>query len=893
MLRGLAGWMVAVAMTALAACGGAVGTNSQGSAAVNSSASENENEVPSYPVCRAVLKATFSNGQVSITFDRWTGRILQVEDLRRDPPLRLLDTTLDTSQAPVLELEQVVKKQLFPGYEVELIELPDQTPVITQSDDRLVLRWNFPAPLPEVEAEWRFAPDAPELLAYVRVYLRDDDRMVYRVRYPVVAGLAPLAGDDPTGDQFLTTKEGGLLIFDPLSRLPEDNPNASALNEQHYLDGHETMAQMMAYLHPGVGGLLLYTPDPAFNGKWFSLCDRAAAGRGEPVIASLEVTHGSPDVRDEAGAGVFAPPYPVVLRWLDRGDWTDAAEVYRRWSDRQVWAADPIAQRDPAEREFFTRTGASIFGLSAREDQRAWIEAFHDDLVGEIEQAKLLYVLGWDFHPMGDPEGETFTAWHQAGWDERFWSPLMGASAENIAQAQEQGDWAMPFLYDLQVHSGYPGWDGFNPTAGAELEPGAPWLEHVEVGPDAQPGGFVYWNPHFSGLAFTLCLADPATVDFFRWRDTLLVGLTQPALDGLYFDLGFAVANHSCYDHLVGFEHQHPSGSGGYLIEGGRAALDFPIGTANPRGFRYGGENIGEPYVDLVDYWHLGDAGAGPFRGRVMDDVGQPTRFSDLNRWIMEGTGIEVPLMAYLDHHNGAIRTGGKLQISYDIGEAFYWVIGAEYLWGGVAELIYFNTGVDWPPGIDPAATPCEGQTPCAFQASWGAGYDMPRGWTYGDDVRLADPDKIAYLREAIYLRVASPAAPYLTMGRMEAPPALDPAPPKVGYDYDYYSALAGPKVYHSGIWNAASVIVMAWRHPYQNAVALLLANTSGETISTNLVIDLGLYGMTAAELRRVSLHASGESLPPPRRMATLNPSREPVTLSPREFAMYELTPTD
>jgi hypothetical protein len=870
----------------LAACGGAHHAAHPGPAGEARPASVGDgsawriNHLPA-------LGVTFGNDLIAITFDGQSGRITQIEDRRRDPRLRLLDPSLDLTGVPPLALEEIKKIPLFNKYKIQPVDLPDRQPTFSRASDRLTLRWDYPAPLPAVEAEWRLTADAPELRVFVRVILRDQ-RMIYRVHYPLVAGLAPLSRTQADGDQFLNTHEGGLLLSDPLHHLLEDDGGASGLSDEYYPDGHGAMAQMIAYLHPGVGGLLIYTPDADSNGKWFSLRNRSTDNAGSRVLASLEVAHQNPDVTDSGGTHVFAPAYPTVLRWLDRGDWADAAEVYRQWSDQQTWASRPIAQRDPAEREFFERLGASIFGLSARVDQQAWIRAFHQELIDGLDPARLLFVLGWDFHPMGDPEEDAFTAFSQGGWNAAHWSPLMGASPQNIALAQTLGDWVMPFLYDDQVFSGYPGWTGYDLPG---QETGTPWSSHVQVDEKGRPGGFVYWNPHFPGLSCALCLADPITAQFYHWRDRLLIGLPDLAFDGLYFDVGFSVANRGCYPHFNGANHHHPSGGGAYLVRGARKALAFDIGAPIPRGFRFGAENVDEPYIDLVDFWHLGSPGAGPYRDRLGAAVGAPTLFAGADRWIMNGAAVEAPLMAYLDHHNGAVRTGGKMQISQDVGEAFYWVVGAEYLWGGVVELIYFNTGVDWLPAVDAAATGCE-QTPCAFETAFGQGNAMPRGWSYGADVRLADPDKIAYLREAIDLRVTSPAAPYLSAGRMAPPPPLDPEPAPVAYDYDYYSSLFGPDYQHAGVWRAAPVIHTAWRHPHQNTVALLLANTSDQTLSVDLAIDPALYGMAAANVARIDLHAgagrAGE------RWATIaGRTIEPVTLQPREFAMFELSPVE
>lgn len=850
------------------------------------------NEEPQLPAVEQGAWVRLGNGLVEISFDPRTGKIVQLCDLRHTPSLSLLDIRLDTGHVPPWEIEQIVAKPFLPLYELLPLEVEIGPPVFVRGADSLTIIWENAPPLPTVEATWTVPPGEPELRMTARV-LRQGEAMIYNLRYPILPGLAHL-GDDPADDCFLTTKEGGSLLFDPLDHLGEDLKfRHPALSEQEYPIGHEAMAQMVAYLRPGTGGLLLYTADADFGFKTFNLWQRPAdEGKPLPVIGSLDLDHLNPDLLDEAGTGEFAVTYPTVLRWLDQGTWEEAAEIYRAWSDQQVWAANPVAERDEDERRFFEQLGASIFGLSAREDQRPWIEAFRRELVEGIDEAKLLFVLGWDFHPLGVPdEPEYLLAMYQAGWHERYWSPLMGHSEDNIAQAQQQGDWVMPFYYDLMVHSGYPNWNGYGSQPATGDDRGAPWYKHSLVNYEGLPGGFVLWIAHHPGLTYTLCPADPVTIDFWRWRDRLLTYLPEQPFDGLYFDLGFPVVLHGCYDHLTGGDHGHPSGAGGYLVAGVREALDFPRGTANPRGYRYGAENVPEPYIDLVDFWHLGASGDGPLRDKEgVDNQGQPL-FANINKWIMEGSAVQVPLMTYLHHHNGAVRTGGKMQISYEIGDAFYRNAGAQYLWGGVVELIYYNAPVDWLPSLYDLPVFCQGAVPCAFQTSWGSGFNMPRGWYYGEQAREADPDKIEYLRQAIRLRVDSPASAYLTLGRMKQPPRIEPWPEPIAYSYDYYSSIMGSDCCHAGEWTAQPLVVAAWRHPYAESVALLFANTGDETIETHAVIDPSLYHMTQAELWRVDWQGKrGDEL-----LGSWQEPQEPaviaVSIDPHDFLMIELRP--
>jgi len=821
-----------------------------------------------------------SNGLIEVDFNRDDGRVVQVKDLRRSPPLLLLDATT-AGRAPPYEITELDKDAHFANYyHSASVPWPTTTPVVDCADAAATLTWTPPGDYPVVAATWTLTDGAPEARVQFRAS-RLGTRLIQNLRYPILPQLATLSPADP-GDVLLLPVEGGMQISRPLDRLGEELADGGrTLQSEHYPLGHEAMVQLEAYLHAGVGGMLLYTADPGFGNKAFEFAARAPAD-GKTAAAwfpAWQVLHWNPDIH----AAEFAPAYPVVLRWLDAGTWDEAAEIYRAWSDKQVWAQQPVAQRAPAERQFFERLGASVFGVSAAVDQRPWVQAFRQALVDGVADAQLLFVFGWDFHPLATPaDPPYYMAMQQAGRDPAYWSPLVGATQANITQAQQQGDLTALFYYDLLVDTRTPGWNGFSP-------PDNYW-QYLVYGPYGLPGGFSYPDIVNNGTIYTLDPADPFVADFWKWRDRLVVAQSNPPIDALYFDLGFAVTFYGSYDSLAGIKVAHPDGAGTWQQQAVRDILDDARGMANPRGFRYGAENVTEPYVDLVDFWHLGESGLGPMANKIAGS--NPSRFSTPAAWIMNGTAIPTPLLPYLQHHLGALRTGAKMEISAEMGEAFYWIAAAEYLWGGVVELIYYNTPMEWLPTLD-AAQACDGKVErCGFQTDWGrSAIGTPRGWYTDDAVKLADPALLAFLKNAIRLRVNSAASPYLTLGRMAAPPAFDPPPAPYSFTYSYYGSLSGPDCEHSGTWDAAPVQAVAWRHPTDDKIALLASNASSLTISTSLVADLSQYGMTGGAVVEVNLaDSTSQTVLPadPQRAAVV---RLPATFGPHSVKMWEITP--
>jgi len=118
---------------------------------------------------------------------------------------------------------------------------------------------------------------------------------------------------------------------------------------------------------------------------------------------------------------------------------------------------------------------------------------------------------------------------------------------DNIAQIQAQGDRVALFYYDLLIDSVTTGWDGFPPPYASHAPNSDSWASHLLIGPGGRPSGFTYWDNVNNGFIHTLDPADRFVSDYWRWRDSLVTAETEPPIDALYFDLGFAVAVEGSY----------------------------------------------------------------------------------------------------------------------------------------------------------------------------------------------------------------------------------------------------------------------------------------------------------------------------------------------------------
>jgi len=667
---------------------------------------------------------------------------------------------------------------------------------------------------------------------------------ILSITYPVLGSFVKLSQQDNL-NTVAVPYEGGMLLKDPHMRVREEqNDPLVLLKELEYPSGHSMMLQMISYQSAGIGGFLMYTPDPKYTMKFFRLQDATPAF---PTISmTFGVEHYNWDINDVSAVGGMYMDYPVKLELLsEKGTWQEAASIYREWGENQIWAQAPIAQREEKDRALFEQTAFSVFGLSARTDQTEWIRAFHKEICDGIDNAKILFVLGWDFHPNGEINDTDLHAFLQAGHNSSYWLPYQGAFVENYRVIKEElNDFVYPFFYDLLIHDHFPTWDGWGNVPEEIEDIGAPWSEQELINQDGFPAGFIMHFLGIPGFTRTLNPVNQVVQDFYKWRNELLVDTWQDGthiqMDGTYHDISASIITKGSFDP----SHDSPMiGHGRWIIESVRKIHDDLIGAGPARNFSIGVENSVEPYWDQYDYYHLGDSGLGPIRNRDTESAPGNPNFEGYNRWFMEGDATHIPLTSYVYHPYGGMRLGGKIQISYEMGDIFYWAVASEYLWGGIIELIYFNTSVEIWPGIDPSKVSCPDGWPCAFQTGWATGSYGNQQWFYGQDVYEADPGKIEFLRKAAYLRVAA-ANDYLGSGQMMPPPSFVIDPGTEIYDYNFYSHILGEKYEHFGDFEAEALLVEAWQKWDSDETAFILANPTDIQRVASLVFDPADYNL-------------------------------------------------
>lgn len=140
--------------------------------------------------------------------------------------------------------------------------------------------------------------------------------------------------DQPEAALLLPNVQGQLLQGQQLAQLPADDPRQWQFwpengNSQHYPG--RSFAQFMAWYTPR-GGLYLACDDTAGNVKLLRALRR-------PEGLRLGLAH----VGDWPAPGERTLEYEVLVGSF-RGDWYDAADLYRDWTLQQSWAT-PLTER--------------------------------------------------------------------------------------------------------------------------------------------------------------------------------------------------------------------------------------------------------------------------------------------------------------------------------------------------------------------------------------------------------------------------------------------------------------------------------------------------------------------------------------------------------------------
>jgi hypothetical protein len=333
-----------------------------------------------------------------------------------------------------------------------------------------------------------------------------------------------------------------------------------------------TALQTLALYDPGRGtGLYTAIHDPAASTKQIIMqsrpADRAVVLAYEHPVPGM----GQADNRFQLyGEGVWQ---------LLRGDWFDAAVIYRDWVRREARWYPQLA-----------RDGRSDTPLWMRE-LSAWVQTGGaiEHLVPMVEEfaAKLKLPVGLHWYN-----------WHQIPFDNDYphYFPVKKGFPEGVKRLQQAGVYVMPYingrLWDTRDHGLEDRqFTSFALPAATKDDQGKPLTEK-------------YSSKEADGSPVVLAAMCPTQK---RWQEKLLeIDLTlfnQYGVKGIYMDQIAAAKANLCCDPT----HGHPLGGGHWWTEQGYWPLLAAIRAVMPKDRMLTTECNAEPYIRWFDgylTWH-------------------------------------------------------------------------------------------------------------------------------------------------------------------------------------------------------------------------------------------------------------------------------------------------
>jgi len=337
-----------------------------------------------------------------------------------------------------------------------------------------------------------------------------------------------------------------------------------------YPGGWTAMQYMAAYNKAHRTGLYVGMHDPFGSTKSIF-----AEGQPDKQAVVLTFDHPVPNM-GKAGVGF---DLPGEARWqLLRGDWFDAAQIYRAWAMREArwWPA---------------------LGPAGREDTPKWMRELPawvmtggaaSDCVPQVRKFAEAISLPTGFH---------WYNWHQIPFDNDYphYFPVKDGFAEGVAELKAAGVHPMPYingrLWDTR-DKGAEDW-AFSRTA----------LPAATKDEDGRACTESYGSKETDGNSVTLAVMCPATPLWQdRVHDIVLRLFDEYGVSGVYIDQIAAAQPRLCFD----ASHGHELGGGHWWTEGYWKMLDA-IRAAKPADRMLTTECNAEPYIKWLDgylTWH-------------------------------------------------------------------------------------------------------------------------------------------------------------------------------------------------------------------------------------------------------------------------------------------------
>jgi len=365
--------------------------------------------------------------------------------------------------------------------------------------------------------------------------------------------------------------EGSSVFYPILSGIERsDFWDTTEKKGGRYPSGWTCMQYMAAYDAAGKTGLYVGMHDPFGSTK-----DIYARGLKDKHAVAFRFTHPAADM---GKPGVdFELPGQATWQLL-RGDWFDAATIYRKWVSREAkWWPEfgPYGRTDTPE--WMRELPVWVMTGGAASDCVGRVKGFAEEL--------------------GLPVGFHWYNWHRIPFDNDYphYFPTKDGFAEGVEELKQAGVYAMPYingrLWDTRDKKAED-WQ-FTSTA-------RPATTKDEKG---QPYTETYGSKETDGNSVTLAVMCPSTSLWQnRVRDIVLRLFNECGVNGVYIDQIAAASPRLCFD----ASHNHPLGGGHWWMEGYWKMLDA-IRAAKPAECMLTTECNAEPYIKWFDgylTWH-------------------------------------------------------------------------------------------------------------------------------------------------------------------------------------------------------------------------------------------------------------------------------------------------
>lgn len=368
---------------------------------------------------------------------------------------------------------------------------------------------------------------------------------VEQVRFPRVEHIAALPAEELVVPRWM-----GTLARDPATVLRDDEGERGRIE---YAYPGTLSLQLIALYTRGGPGFYASADDTLAYRKSFAVWADANGDRGYELVHTVD----DPDSTRE----FWSPAYAARLGTFN-GDWITAAERYRTWGTKQVWARDSRLRRGIVP-DWLLDTGMWVWNRGRSANVLAPAHALQDAL--------------------GLPVSVFWHWWHHGPYDTSFpdyLPPREGAAPfrDAVADANAAGIHAIAYMNQRLWCTGQPSWNDASAAAAVKERDGGVRTEVYNIF-DPQPCATMdvttdYWRAKYAGIADTV--------------------LDDYGIDGIYMDQ--AVQSLVCWDPT----HGHPVGGGNYWI-GGFRTLATRIRDAADQAVLLAGEGAGELWLPELD----------------------------------------------------------------------------------------------------------------------------------------------------------------------------------------------------------------------------------------------------------------------------------------------------